>query len=82
MSRIKNRKTRDYFSFLYQKAEEDVINSCFYCGRCKICGNFKFIGRNLEKIIFFIRKMLFVGRLHFEEKINISQLYQDLNFLF
>ena len=49
MSQIKNRKTRDYFSFLYQKAEGDVINSCFYCGRCKICEKFQIYWQEFRK---------------------------------
>ena len=41
MSRYKNRKDRGYLSFIYQKAEEDVMNSCFYCNKCLLCNKFQ-----------------------------------------
>ena len=41
MSRYKNRKDRGYLSFIYQKAEEDVMNSCFYCNESLLCDKFQ-----------------------------------------
>ena len=41
MSRYKNRKDRGYLSFIYQKAEEDVMNSCFYYNESLLCDKFQ-----------------------------------------
>ena len=41
---------------------------------------FEFIRQNFKKRIFLLGKMLFIGKLLFEKKINILQFHEDLNF--
>ena len=68
------------FVFIYQKAEGDIMNSCFYCKKRLLCDKFQTYTSEFEKEVFLLEKMLIIGMLLFEEKINILQSHQGLNF--